>query len=89
MEPNQAIERDWVRLSKSLWPPEPATTPPRFVPPDFADIHEPLRRKGVTRRLLWEEYCQQHLGGAYQYTQFYLMFDSFLALCFQQFSASI
>jgi len=41
---------------------------PRFVP-DWMDIHQQLRRKGVTLRLVWEEYKQAHPDGL-QYTQF-------------------
>ena len=37
--------------------------------PDFALIHRELRRKHVTRQLLWEEYRAQHPEG-YGYTQF-------------------
>lgn len=37
--------------------------------PDCAYIHAELRRKGVTLRLLWEEYLAEHPDG-YRYTQF-------------------
>jgi len=37
--------------------------------PDFSLIHRELRRKHVTRLLLWEEYRAQHPEG-YGYTQF-------------------
>ena len=37
--------------------------------PDWSYIHEQLKRKGMTRLLLWEEYKAQHPGG-YGYTQF-------------------
>ena len=42
--------------------------------PDFADIHRELRRKGVTRMLLWEEYYRDHPEG-YKYTQFCEYYD--------------
>lgn len=50
----------------------PADTPPprRFVEPDFPRLHQELKRKGVTLRLLWEEYQQEHGELAYQLTQF-------------------
>lgn len=63
-------EINGATLALALWPPEPAPSESRFIPPDFALIHQELKRKGVTRRLLWEEYCQQPPGQAYQYTQF-------------------
>jgi transposase len=37
--------------------------------PAWADIHKELRRKGVTKQLLWEEYLGSNPGG-YQYSQF-------------------
>jgi transposase len=40
------------------------------VEPDFAHIHQQLKRKGVTRQLLWEEYCSSVTGQPYGYTQF-------------------
>ena len=37
--------------------------------PDYAWIHRELRRKHVTRALLWQEYREQHDDG-YEYSQF-------------------
>ncbi len=37
--------------------------------PDWAHIHQELKRKGVTLQLLWEEYKERHPDG-YQSTQF-------------------
>ena len=37
--------------------------------PDYAWIHRELRRKHVTRALLWQEYREQHDAG-YEYSQF-------------------
>ena len=44
------------------------TAGPRFLP-NWTEIHQQLRRKGVTLRLVWEEYKQSHPDGL-QYTQF-------------------
>ena len=38
-------------------------------PPDWAQLHTELRRKGVTLRLLWVEYREAHPDG-YGYSQF-------------------
>jgi len=38
--------------------------------PDFAYIHGQLKRKGVTRQLLWEEYCSTAQGQPYSFSQF-------------------
>ncbi len=37
--------------------------------PDFSKVHQELKKKHVTRHLLWEEYQQQHPDG-YGYTQY-------------------
>jgi len=50
-----------------------AHAPPRatsYAAPDFALIHQELKRKGVTLQLLWEEYRAAHPEGAYGYSQF-------------------
>jgi transposase len=52
--------------------PEPAVRPRATkVMPDFAAVHHELKRKGVTKALLWEEYLEQ-VGPerAYRYSQF-------------------
>jgi len=41
-----------------------------FVMPDFSLMHQELKRKGVTKQLLWEEYKSIHKEDAYSYTQF-------------------
>jgi len=50
----------------------PGTDPASLirVEPDFAHIHGQLKRKGVTRQLLWEEYCSSVTGQPYGYSQF-------------------
>jgi len=37
--------------------------------PNWEDVHREMKRKGVTLKLLWEEYKETHPRG-YQYTQF-------------------
>jgi transposase len=46
------------------------TRPRRYVEPDFAAIHQELKRKGVTLQLLWSEYSAVHGDQAYRYSQF-------------------
>lgn len=55
-------------LEQQLFPSCAKTTEPT-VYPDWAEIHQQLRRKGVTRWLLWQEYKSQHPNGI-QYSQF-------------------
>jgi len=45
--------------------------------PDFALIHQELKRKGVTLMLLWEEYSAAHPGCAYRYSQFCFHYGQF------------
>ena len=40
------------------------------VEPDCAQIHQELKRKGVTKQLLWEEYKQAHGDAGYQFSQY-------------------
>jgi transposase len=47
--------------------------------PDFAYIHGQLKRKGVTRQLLWEEYCSSASGQPYGYTQFCVRYQEWKA----------
>jgi transposase len=41
-----------------------------LAPPDFALVHQELKRKGVTRLLLWQEYAATHERASYGYSQF-------------------
>jgi hypothetical protein len=54
--------------------------------PDFAHMHDELRRPGVTLMLLWEEYREQHPKG-YSYSQYREYYDRWkrkLALVMRQ-----
>ncbi len=66
-----APDLDEERLEALLFPPTVAKNAgPRGVLPDFAWMHEQLRRhKHVTLQLLWDEYKQANPEG-YQYSQF-------------------
>ena len=64
---------DWddTHLEQRVFPPaDTAVAPSRFAEPDFAAIHQELKRKGVTRQLLWEEYQHAHPDQGYHYAQF-------------------
>lgn len=61
-------ELDDDALNRLLFPNEHA--PVRSRPePDFALIHLELKKKHVTKLLLWQEYREEHAEG-YQYSQF-------------------
>jgi len=48
-----------------------ADRPSHYVAPDFGQVHQEMRRKGMTLTLLWEEYVEAHPEQAtWRYTQF-------------------
>src|SRR5260370_25655970 len=57
------------RLSSKTTDPVEGQANSHRQPLDFAYLHEQLKRKGVTRQLLWEEYRAEQPAG-YGYTQF-------------------
>lgn len=62
-------------LERRLYPSSRAKQSSVRVPVDFAYVHRELRRKGVTRLLLWLEYCEDaktdpESREPYQYSQF-------------------
>ena len=59
-----------AQLRAILFPPQAFPPPSACAHPDFAAIHQELRRKGVTRMLLWQEYAEANPGAHYQYSQF-------------------
>ena len=59
---------DEARLEAQLFP---AKTPPsRFAEPDYFQVHQELKTKGVTLQLLWAEYVERHGNKARRYSQF-------------------
>jgi transposase len=71
-------ELDDAQLEALLFP-RAAPHVERHATPDFAHIHQELKRKGVTLMLLWEEYAAAHAGQAYRYSQFCLLYHRFAA----------
>ena len=60
---------DEETLNRRLFP-QPTVTTGRVIPvPDWAHLHQELRRPGVTLRLLWVEYREANPDG-YGYSQF-------------------
>ena len=59
---------DEEQLERLLFPPPLASSRQR-PEPDWATIHQELRRKGVTLALLWQEYKAAHPDG-YQHSRF-------------------
>lgn len=63
-------------LEAALFPPS-TIQPGRGVEPDWASVNEELAAKGVTRRLLWEEYRLAHPEG-YAYSRYCELFAAWL-----------
>ncbi len=49
----------------------------QYAQPDFAYLHQELKRKSVTLQLLWEEYHATHGERAYRYSQFCVHYQRF------------
>lgn len=67
-------ELDDAALYARLYPVVPVRV---AAEPDFAVLAKALARKGVTRKLLWREYADQHPGGTLGYSQFCVRFAAF------------
>ncbi|PZP90380.1 MAG: hypothetical protein DI587_38830 [Variovorax paradoxus] len=65
----QARELDDDTLQARLHP-APVARSARHLEPDWSELHQQLKRPGVTLQLLWEEYQLAHDGRAYKYSAF-------------------
>ena len=61
---------DECALEQRMYPNQVPTTRSGKVEPDYAEMHRELKRKGVTKQLLWEEYKQRCGDNGYQYSQY-------------------
>jgi len=57
-------------LEALLYPEQEEEAGGRFVAPDWDEVARELRRKGVTKLLLWQEYEREHGARAYSYSRF-------------------
>ena len=62
-------EMDDQALEKRLYQ-QPVSRQPTFAVPDYTQVHQELKKKGVTLLLLWEEYRAAVGDKSYQYTAF-------------------
>lgn len=63
-------DMDERTLGRLLFPSQVATGQRRFIEPDFPNVYQELKHKGVTKQLLWQEYRQQYPDDGYSYAQF-------------------
>ena len=62
------VELDEAQLEALMY--RQAAALERYAQPDYAVIHQELKRKGMTLQLLWEEYEKAYGQSAYRYSQF-------------------
>lgn len=70
-------EWDDTHLAQALFGATYQSAPVMRLTLDFPYIHQELKRKGVTRQLLWDEYRAAHPEG-YGYTQFCVLYTAWL-----------
>lgn len=58
------------QLARLFYPGADTRMTKRHQAPDWFAIHQELKRKGVTKQLLWEEYTAQYPNRCYSYSQF-------------------
>ncbi len=46
--------------------------------PDWVEIYRELKRKGMTKQLLWEEYTQQYPNRSFSYAQYCRLYRDWL-----------
>ncbi len=57
-------------LAQLFYPGTDTTVSYRYQVPDWTEVHQELKRKGMTKLLLWEEYTRQYPNRCYSYSQF-------------------
>ncbi|MFW2388514.1 MAG: IS21 family transposase [Polyangiales bacterium] len=75
---------DWTRvvsmpeeaIEELLYPSSEEPKPGGPAQPDWDEVAKELRRKGVTKQLLWEEYREDHGGRTYSYSRFCELYAS-------------
>ena len=60
---------DEATLDQQLFPVQPPASKRQLALPDWSEIHQELRKSGVTLMVLWQEYKTNHPDG-YQYSWF-------------------
>jgi transposase len=68
-----------AQLRRRLFPPDASPPESHYAPVDFAAMHQELKRKGVTKQLLWEEYAEANPDSHYQRSQFFFHYQQWQA----------
>ena len=66
------LPEDWddQTLALKFYPRSDAQPSSKFQEPVWTDVHLELKKKGVTKQLLWEEYTRQYPNRCSSYSQF-------------------
>src|SRR5215475_1704374 len=67
------------QLQRRILPPSDTPLEIQYAPIDFATVHQELKRKGVTKQLLWEEYAEANPDNHYQRSQFFFLYQQWRA----------
>lgn len=75
----EAIEQlDEQALALCFYPESDTRVSNQFQLPSWIEVHQELKRKGVTKHLLWEEYTQQFPNRSYSYPQYCFLYQDWL-----------
>ncbi|MCP3686863.1 MAG: IS21 family transposase, partial [Gammaproteobacteria bacterium] len=66
---------DDQQLARLFYPESDTRASSMFQLPDWVDVHQELRRKGMTKHLLWEEYTQSYPNSSYSYPQYCFLYQ--------------
>ena len=72
---DQITMLDEQQLARLFYPESDTTVSSSFQLPDWVYVHQELRRKGVTKHLLWEEYTQAYPNSSYSYPQYCFLYQ--------------
>jgi len=69
---------DDQQLAAQFYPDSETQSSNHFQLPDWVEVYQELKRKGVTKLLLWEEYTQQYPNRCYSYSQYCTLYQDWL-----------
>lgn len=69
---------DETKLEQALYPRAQSSDTHRYALPDWREIHQELKRKGMTKQLLWEACCLTNSERSYSRSQFCDLYGQWL-----------
>ncbi len=69
---------DDTQLARLFYPQSDTRVSNQFQLPDWGQVHQELKHKGVTKHLLWEEYTQQYPNRSYSYPQYCFLYHAWV-----------